>query len=111
MILRALFWIAVVAVFMPREPDLGFGRPGAALASIPVPSANLSLSQAAAPIAGALNGTNAVRGVVPIQACADHAQTCSQVLAAVDQIQGFLVSSMSNVKAQLEAQKRETAGS
>ena len=29
MIFRAAFWIAVVAVFMPREPDLGFGRPGA----------------------------------------------------------------------------------
>jgi hypothetical protein len=29
MILRAAFWIAVVAVFIPREPDLGYGRPGA----------------------------------------------------------------------------------
>jgi len=29
MIFRAVFWIAVVAVFMPHEPDLGFGRPGA----------------------------------------------------------------------------------
>jgi len=28
MILRAAFWIAVVAVFIPREPDLGYGRPG-----------------------------------------------------------------------------------
>jgi len=27
MILRAAFWIAVVAVFIPREPDVGFGRP------------------------------------------------------------------------------------
>jgi hypothetical protein len=29
MILRAAFWIAVVAVFIPREPDLGYGRPDA----------------------------------------------------------------------------------
>jgi hypothetical protein len=28
MILRAAFWITVVAVFIPREPDLGYGRPG-----------------------------------------------------------------------------------
>jgi hypothetical protein len=28
MILRAAFWIAVVALFIPREPDVGFGRPG-----------------------------------------------------------------------------------
>ena len=27
MILRAAFWIAVVAVFIPREPDVGYGRP------------------------------------------------------------------------------------
>lgn len=29
MILRAAFWIAVVAVFIPREPDVGYGRPNA----------------------------------------------------------------------------------
>jgi hypothetical protein len=27
MLLRAAFWIAVVAVFIPREPDIGYGRP------------------------------------------------------------------------------------
>jgi hypothetical protein len=29
MILRAAFWITVVAVFIPREPDVGYGRPDA----------------------------------------------------------------------------------
>jgi hypothetical protein len=29
MIIRAIFWIALVAFLMPHEPDLGFGRPGA----------------------------------------------------------------------------------
>jgi hypothetical protein len=29
MILRAIFWIGVVAVLMPHEPDLGLGRPAA----------------------------------------------------------------------------------
>ena len=28
MILRAIFWLGLVAVLMPHEPDLGFGRPG-----------------------------------------------------------------------------------
>jgi hypothetical protein len=28
MIFRAIFWIGLVAVLMPHEPDLGFGRPG-----------------------------------------------------------------------------------
>lgn len=30
MVLRALFWISVVALLMPHEPDLGLGRPGGA---------------------------------------------------------------------------------
>lgn len=29
-LLRAAFWLAAVAVLMPREPDLGFGVRGAA---------------------------------------------------------------------------------
>ena len=29
-LLRAAFWLAAVAVLMPREPDLGFGVPDAA---------------------------------------------------------------------------------
>jgi hypothetical protein len=29
MILRAAFWITVVAVFIPQEPDIGYGHPGA----------------------------------------------------------------------------------
>jgi hypothetical protein len=27
MILRAVFWTAVVVVFLPQEPDVGYGRP------------------------------------------------------------------------------------
>jgi len=34
MLFRAIFWIAVVAIFMPREPDLGLGRPGASHAHL-----------------------------------------------------------------------------
>lgn len=29
MIFRAIFWIGLVLFLVPREPDLGFGRPGA----------------------------------------------------------------------------------
>jgi hypothetical protein len=28
MLLRAVFWIGLVSLLMPHEPDLGFGRPG-----------------------------------------------------------------------------------
>jgi hypothetical protein len=30
MLLRAVFWIGVVSLLMPHEPNLGFGRPSAA---------------------------------------------------------------------------------
>lgn len=33
MVFRAIFWIAVVAVFIPREPDIGYGPPSAGLSS------------------------------------------------------------------------------
>ena len=29
MIFRAIFWIGLVSLLMPHEPDLGLGRPGA----------------------------------------------------------------------------------
>ena len=40
LIFRALFWVGVVALLMPREPDLGVGRPGATelSARTPVPA-------------------------------------------------------------------------
>jgi len=28
MIIRAIFWIGLIAFLMPHEPDLGYGRPG-----------------------------------------------------------------------------------
>jgi hypothetical protein len=31
MIFRAVFWIGLVALLMPHEPDLGLGRPGAGI--------------------------------------------------------------------------------
>jgi hypothetical protein len=37
MIFRAVFWIGLVSLLAPHEPDLGLGRPGAG-ASQPTPS-------------------------------------------------------------------------
>jgi len=34
MIFRAIFWIGLVALLMPHEPDLGYGRPGAHLSTL-----------------------------------------------------------------------------
>ena len=32
MIIRAMFWIGLVSLLTPHEPDLGLGRPGAGIA-------------------------------------------------------------------------------
>ena len=34
MIFRAVFWIGLVSLLMPREPDLGLGRPGAGASNL-----------------------------------------------------------------------------
>ena len=34
MIFRAVFWIGLVSLLMPREPDLGLGRPGAGTSNL-----------------------------------------------------------------------------
>ncbi len=41
MIFRAVFWIGLVSLLTPHEPDLGLGRPGAGT-SPPSPAALLS---------------------------------------------------------------------
>lgn len=39
MIIRAIFWIGLVAFLMPHEPDLGYGRPGAKVGGL-IPSSS-----------------------------------------------------------------------
>ncbi len=41
MIFRAVFWIGLVSLLTPHEPDLGLGRPGAGT-SLPSPATLLS---------------------------------------------------------------------
>ena len=83
MIFRAVFWIAVVAILMPREPDLGLGRPNASAASIP----------------GALL-SRLTSLVTPNSANAS---------AAAGQLQAVTFRSLAEVKAEIEEAKRERA--
>jgi hypothetical protein len=85
MLFRAIFWIGVVAVLMPREPDLGLGRPGAsrALASNLERDADLN--------------------------CRDYGRTCETALGFADTFQSFAVKSLAQVKADIEEDERATA--
>ena len=89
MIFRALFSIAVVALLMPHEPNLGLGRPGAS----DLPG---SIAALARDVAGA-----------PQQACTDHAQGCMAALGFLDMLQNTAVQSLAQVKAEIEQSQRE----
>jgi hypothetical protein len=92
MILRALFWVAVVSVLMPREPDLGFGRPG---------MQGSALQNATAWAKSSLSA--------PDSGCQDHASACVAALGVLDSIQSVTVQGLAQVKADIEEQQRERA--
>lgn len=94
MILRALFWVAIVAVFMPHEPDLGLGRPDA-IASAILPS---QVAQMAGDAVAA-----------PHSVCTAHAEGCAAALGILDRFQDLAVSSLNQVKAEIEQSQRVRA--
>jgi hypothetical protein len=81
MILRAVFWIAVVSFFMPREPDLGLGRPSDGIGTL--------MAQVE-------------QGADPAKVCDNHVQTCAAGLSLFNLFQGFAVRSLDAVKADIE---------
>jgi hypothetical protein len=86
MIFRAVFWIGFVALLMPREPDLGLGRPGAG--TMP------SLSALSAGMSGA--GSS----------CERHARTCADGLSLLDKFQDTALRGLAQVKADIEASRK-----
>jgi len=86
MILRAIFWIAVVSFFMPREPDLGLGRPGSEQDSM-----------------GSLMAR--VEAAEPAKACDDHESACRVGFSLLGAFQSAAVRSLDAVKADIEQSK------
>jgi hypothetical protein len=89
MILRAIFWIGLVSLLMPHEPDLGFGRPSGQTES-PAPSAIGTLIQSTTDVGAA---------------CREHHEACAGGLSLLDGFQSFAVRSMDEVRADLEANR------
>ncbi len=84
MILRAAFWIAVVAVFIPREPDLGFGPPGAAPSMLPVESSSTG----------------------PVVACGGREPSCPTALNLAADFRDKILTNLDRVKAELNEQSK-----
>jgi len=91
MIFRAVFWIGLVSLLAPHEPDLGLGRPGAG--TLP-PSPTTALSAASG-----LSRTDMSCG----PACAGGLG----LLAAFER--SSIVAGLADVKAQIAADKRARA--
>ncbi len=83
MLFRALFWIAVAALLLPHEPDLGLGRPD-------------TLTRFAQPLL-ALTGTSG-------PAC--NTANCAPDAAFLGSVHGFALHSLAEVKADIEANER-----
>jgi hypothetical protein len=94
MIFRAIFWIGLVSLLMPREPDLGLGRPGAGTS---LPSAVTSWA-----------ATGLSR---PGKVCEDHAAACAGGLALFDSFQSDAIRGLAAVKADIEADRKARAAS
>ena len=92
MIFRAVFWIGLVSLLTPHEPDLGLGRPGAGTS---LPSAMIS---------GAVSGLSR-----PGQVCQDHATACAGGLGLLDVFQENADRSMAAVKAEIDASMKARA--
>jgi hypothetical protein len=84
MIFRAVFWVGLVSLLMPHEPDLGLGRPGA----------GTSLPQTV--ISGAVTGLSRP-GV-----CDGHAAACAGGLGLLDNFQSNAIHGLAAVKSQID---------
>jgi hypothetical protein len=89
MILRAIFWIGVVALLMPREPDLGFGRP-------------------AAPGAGLVSGISTA--VKHRKSCESEQAVCAATLGVLDRMKLSGIRSLAEVRTEIEQAERARGG-
>ena len=92
MIFRAVFWIGLVSLLTPHEPDLGLGRPGAGTS---LPSSVVS---------GAVTGLSRAGN-----ACDGHAAACAGGLGLLDEFQNSTVRGLAQVKADIDASVKARA--
>jgi hypothetical protein len=92
MIFRAIFWIGLVSLLAPHEPDLGLGRPGAGTASF-----------SPATVQPAANGLS--------RSGTDCGFACAGAMFSVFHLNtnAKLIAELADVKAQIEQAQRDRA--
>jgi len=86
MIFRAIFWIGLVSLLMPHEPDLGLGRPGASTQQLTPAS-----------IRSSANGLSRT----------DCSSACAGLLSVFHLNSDRLTAGLADVKAQIEQDRRD----
>ena len=94
MIFRAIFWVGLVAVLMPHEPDLGFGRPVSIDSDIPDALATWTRDA----VKPNLND--------PANLCRYNAKACATTATVLDEFKAATVRSLASVKADIEQNGR-----
>jgi len=82
MIFRAIFWIGLVSLLTPHEPDLGLGRPGA---GISLPAMIKSL------------------GVIGLSPPGCDGEACAGGLGSLDQWRATAGKSLADVRSEIDA--------
>ena len=86
MLLRAVFWIGLVSLLMPHEPNLGFGRPHFG----PSPATSAWIDRAS-----------------PENICKGREAACGSGLSFLESFQAVAIRSLAQVKAEIEASQHE----
>lgn len=95
MIFRAIFWIGLVALLMPHEPDLGFGRPEGIDTGIP------------SAVTASIKDTVAPGLKDPASLCRYNAHACATTASLLDNVKAMTVRSLSQVKADIEESRTQ----
>ena len=88
MIFRAIFWVGLVALLMPHEPDLGLGRPAAI--DSPLPQIAAWTKDKVGPN---LND--------PANLCRYNAQACATTATLLDDFKATTLHSLASIKADI----------
>ena len=101
MIFRAIFWIGLVAVLMPHEPDLGFGRPAPIDSDVTGQVADWTKENVQPNLAH------------PTKLCRYNPGACAKGLTLLDNFKSAAVRSLADVKADIEqnGQTHKSTGS
>ena len=94
MIFRAIFWIGLVAVLMPHEPDLGFGPP-AGKAGVPDAVAEWTRDKVENDLGGTANF------------CRDNTSACAVSVTLLDEVKTMTLRNLAQVKADIAKNSAE----